>query len=219
MKVSYEKNVHQGLKSIAELGSLLCFAGIARSSHSTETSLEERQSHWVNSTRSWLCSQVFHCGWMVYFNLLTLNMYWYYLFKIEAIFRSGMTISDLKLQTQQRSWKKKFTLNWNTRRYINFCCFSVLFFFSIEVIFGPSPLASLASKKSSSIMWHLTLDGCESYVIGKLLFQVEAAQTRNYNRTMYWRIPLAKVWYWLQTSNDVNILNWDSGNSLIPHHD
>ena len=47
--------------AVAQLGSvniLLCFAGIARSSHSAETSLEEWQKVIaVNSTGSWLCAQ------------------------------------------------------------------------------------------------------------------------------------------------------------------
>ena len=60
--VSDEKNVHQGVQNaVAHLGSvniLLCFAGIGRSSHSTETSLEEWQKVIaINSTGSWLCAQ------------------------------------------------------------------------------------------------------------------------------------------------------------------
>ena len=60
--VSDEKNVHQGVQNaVAHLGSvniLLCFAGIARVSHSIETSLEEWQKVIaINSTGSWLCAQ------------------------------------------------------------------------------------------------------------------------------------------------------------------
>jgi sorbose reductase len=60
--VTDEKNVHQGVNNaVALLGSveiLLCFAGIARSSHSAETSLEEWQKViGVNATGSWLCAQ------------------------------------------------------------------------------------------------------------------------------------------------------------------
>lgn len=60
--VSDEKSVHQGVENtVAQLGSvniLLCFAGIARASHSVETSLEEwHKVIAVNSTGSWLCAQ------------------------------------------------------------------------------------------------------------------------------------------------------------------
>jgi len=60
--VSDEKSVHQGVENtVAQLGSvntLLCFAGIAKSSNSAETSLEEWQTVIaVNSTGSWLCAQ------------------------------------------------------------------------------------------------------------------------------------------------------------------
>jgi sorbose reductase len=62
LDVSDEKSVHQGVENaVAQLGSvniLLCFAGIARASHSAETSLEEWQKVIaVNSTGSWLCAQ------------------------------------------------------------------------------------------------------------------------------------------------------------------
>jgi len=60
--VSDENSVHQGVENaVAQLGSvniLLCFAGIASSSLSAETSLEVWQKVIaVNSTGSWLCAQ------------------------------------------------------------------------------------------------------------------------------------------------------------------
>jgi hypothetical protein len=60
--VSDEKNVHEGVtNAVAQLGSvniLLCFAGVAGLSHSTQTSLEEWQKIiGINGTGSWLCAQ------------------------------------------------------------------------------------------------------------------------------------------------------------------
>ncbi|KAF8155861.1 hypothetical protein B0H34DRAFT_798958 [Crassisporium funariophilum] len=60
--VTDEKNVHEGVQvAVAALGSvdiLLCFAGIARASHSAEMPLADWQKVIdINATGSWLCAQ------------------------------------------------------------------------------------------------------------------------------------------------------------------